>query len=76
MISLPKINGAAGMVLRGLGAIITGPGKIDGIKINLEHVKGDVDALTVLVMDVRADIRETKGYIKGHVEGHPHPDRL
>ena len=72
MVSLPKLNGAAGIVLRGLAAIITGPGKIDGIKADIEHVKDDVDVLTTLMHEVKGDVRETKGYIKGHVEGHSH----
>ena len=65
MIALPKINGFAGIVLRGIGAMITGPAKIDHIKTDINEIKADVKSLA-------GEVRETKGYIKGHVEGHSH----
>lgn len=69
---LPKINGAVGIAIKGIVAMITGPAKIDGLKEDIAHVKTDLDNLQAEVTTVRVDVGEIKGYIKGHVESHQH----
>ena len=58
MIPLPKINGVFGNALRVVGAIITGPSKIDGMKADVAELKTDVKILS-------GDVREIKGYLAG-----------
>lgn len=70
---LPKVNGAVGAVVKVIGAMITGPAKIDDIKKDIDHIKEDIDTLAEMITVIRVDVGEIKGHIKGHVESHDHP---
>ena len=76
MIAMPKINGAVGIVLRGIVAIVTGPNKIEGMKADsaerFKVLQAGMDEIKTDVKALAGDVRETKGYIKGHVAGHKH----
>lgn len=74
MISLPKINGTVGAILKGVIAVATGPAKIEGLKADIAETKLHVKELHKAMDRLTGEVREIKGYVKGYVEGHSNPD--
>lgn len=75
VLSLPKVNGAMGIVLRGFISVITGPAQIHGLRQEVAVLSLDSKEMRKDLNKVVADMRGVSGFIKGYVEGHGQQDQ-